>query len=328
MLIQQPAVDVSERVSYRLAGARASRDDAAAAFSSRPPGIGDNADAGSRPLAYAISVPVVGFRVVQRSLAIRASRLLDRIGLAEPAFRVYQRVKARGADPAPAIAPDGLPLPPSQLRYEVIGYTDVDVFLDTGRAQAAVLKEQLRDVLEPPARLLDFGVGCGRVARHWRDPGVQVHGVDYNRRLVAWVQTHLPSMYVTENDLAPPLRYPDGFFDAVYAISVLTHWPADLQVKWMREFRRVLRPGGRLVVTTHGASLGASVVSYVLDDERAQFAAGELVVRNPRSRGSNLCVTYHPPQWVRAHLLDDFEELSWVATEPAFDQDVWVLRAT
>src|SRR4051812_16790723 len=101
-----------------------------------------------------------------RRLALRASDVLDRLRLAEPAFRIYERLKARGAESA--AAEDGLPLPPAHLRFKVIGYAEPEVFLATGAAQAIRIRELLGPALAPGARLLDFGVGCGRIARHWR----------------------------------------------------------------------------------------------------------------------------------------------------------------
>jgi SAM-dependent methyltransferase len=43
------------------------------------------------------------------------------------------------------------------------------------------------------------------------------------------------------------LPYPDGAFDAVIAAGVLEHVPVDYES--LKELRRVLRPGGRLIVT-------------------------------------------------------------------------------
>src|SRR5947208_884804 len=77
------------------------------------------------------------------------------------------------------------------------------------------------------------------------------------------------------NGLAPPLAFDDASFDLVYALSVFTHLTGDLQVAWRDELRRVLRPGGRLLITTHGRSY----VPRLDVEERERFESGELVVR-------------------------------------------------
>jgi SAM-dependent methyltransferase len=48
---------------------------------------------------------------------------------------------------------------------------------------------------------------------------------------------------------ADDLRFPDGHFDRVFCLSVMEHIPRDLWAGCMKEFQRVLRPGGRLVIT-------------------------------------------------------------------------------
>ena len=56
-----------------------------------------------------------------------------------------------------------------------------------------------------------------------------------------------PARYVASpaNDLA----YPDAHFDRVFSLSVMEHIPTAIWGACMREFKRVLRPGGRLVIT-------------------------------------------------------------------------------
>ena len=204
----------------------------------------------------------------------------------------------------------------------VFGTGDAPSFLASGRNQAASLREYLGTALERPGRLLDFGVGCGRVARYWDELELEVHGCDYNDELVGWVEANLPFVQARKNRLEPPLDYPAGYFDVVYTISVFTHLPEGLQVPWMRELARVLVPGGTLLMTTHGERLAGHMLAH----ERTRFEAGELVVRNARAGGSNLCTAYHPPSWVRAHLLDDFDELAWRPAGMGGGQDVWLLR--
>jgi SAM-dependent methyltransferase len=265
---------------------------------------------------------MAGLTRTQRAV-LKSSLLLDRLGVAEQAFHAYERVRAlsgRGGRDA-----DGLPVPPSDLRYLVIGTTDVETFLSTGRDHAAEIRATLAGSgfeVADAQRLLDFGVGCGRIARHWAGAGIEVHGSDYNPRLVAWCEGNLPFVHAAVNGLAPPLRYEPETFDVIYAVSVLTHLPQDLQLAWMREWRRVLRPGGRLLVTIHGDA----TLDNMLPDERARYEAGELVVRHDRSAGSNLCVTYHPWAWVTSRLAEGFDVLSTEGDAPRLgNQDAVVL---
>src|SRR5205085_2658792 len=120
------------------------------------------------------------------------------------------------------------------------------------------------------------------------------HGSDINPRLVAWCASAMPHLRMSLNPLEPPTTYREGRFEAIYAISVFTHLPEPLQHSWMRELTRILRPGGRLLFTTHGHGVARSVL---LPDELARYERGELVVRFGEDAGSNLCSTFHPVAW-------------------------------
>jgi len=248
-----------------------------------------------------------------RGLREPAMRVLDRVSLLRPVYRGYELVQAwRARDAGPAEA-DGLPLPPASLRVAVAGTPDAGWFLESGRRQAAMVSESFArhgTAVGDVDRLLDFGCGCGRVTRHWAAlKGPEIHGSDYNRRLVRWCAANLRFAHFSANALAPPLAHGEESFDAVYGISVVTHLPEGLQRKWLAELARVLRPGGLLLLTTHGTSYAERLTA----DERARYDAGEVIVRWPGVAGTNLCTAFHPEAYVRDRLAPELELLEFSA---------------
>lgn len=167
-------------------------------------------------------------------------------------------------DPAVRIAPDGLPLPPAKLSE---GYglrpdysIDADEYIKGGREQVRRMLEALaregfdpsdRDRFPRGARVLDFGCSSGRMLRHLRDIAEtgEAWGVDIGGPTIAWAQIHLaPPFRFATTTSAPPLPFPTGTFDMIYAGSVFTHI-AELTEAWLLELRRITRPGGMLYLT-------------------------------------------------------------------------------
>ena len=95
-----------------------------------------------------------------------------------------------------------------------------------------------------PIELLDFGCGTGAFLEHLERFG-WVSAVDGDARAVEFCHARGRS----EVRLAPPgepLPFADGTFDLVTTLDVIEH--IDDDVATLRELRRVLRPGGRLLV--------------------------------------------------------------------------------
>jgi SAM-dependent methyltransferase len=258
--------------------------------------------------------------------------VLFRLGLLGPAKRLRDLLwAARFARANRAYlrdgVPDGLPIPPVPLRILVAASPDIAWFLESGRRGAESVRSALERnglALEGAAPILDFGCGCGRVLRHFAALGVAVHGSDLNPKLVTWCRRHLPFGRFETNDLEPPLTFADGRFGLVYALSVFTHLPEALQAAWMQELRRVLRPGGHLVFTTHGARYKGDLGP----EDRERFAAGELVTRRDDRPGSNVCGAYHPEAYVRGHLAQGFTVVDFVPEGATGNpwQDLWLLQ--
>ena len=204
----------------------------------------------------------------------------------------------------------------------VAGTADADWFLRSGRAAYDAIAAHV-----PLAELdsvLDFGCGCGRVTRYWSDFAGSVGGSDVSAKAVDWCRANLPFADFEQNSLAPPLAFDDERFDLVYALSVFTHLTAELQLAWRDELRRVLRPGGRLLLTTHGRSYAPRLDSR----ERDRFEQGELVVRWGDVPGTNLCSAYHPERYVREIFAQGFAFLELVPEGARGNptQDIVLLR--
>jgi SAM-dependent methyltransferase len=178
--------------------------------------------------------------------------------------------------------------------------------------------------MESLGAILDFGCGCGRVARHWKDlRGPELHGTDYDPDLVGWCADNLPFLEANQNQLEPPTQYPAGRFDLVYVISILTHLPEHLGRRWMEEWARIVRPGGLLLFTTHGDVHRR----HLSRRERLRYDAGEVVV-NAGVAGTAACMAHHPRSWVYRHLPPGFEPVSFTPGAPTvgFLQDMYLLR--
>ncbi len=247
---------------------------------------------------------------------------LDRTRLLLPAERLREGWLSLRVHEQEASGPDGLPVPPPRLRLLVDGRTgEADAFLRLGAQMCDAIQGAAAAAGAPAERMraiLDFGCGCGRVARHWRSSfvaqrdtkderweGPEIYGCDYNPELVAWCQANLPNLRATRNELAPPTPYVTGSFDLVYALSVFSHLDEVLQRGWLAEFRRLLRPGGLLVLSV----LGERMRHRLGAEEQQRFDCGEMVVQRPRMAGRNLCTVYHPRSYVEGQLLADFSEV-------------------
>jgi len=204
----------------------------------------------------------------------------------------------------------------------------VDWFLRTGRLGFESLVETLsRNGIEPHdlSSVLDFGCGCGRITRYWKDwTRTRVHGADYNPRLVEWCRRNLPFARFEVNGSEPPLPFAEGELDFVYALSVFTHLSERAQFAWMQEMARIIRSGGHLLLTTHGESY----LDHLPEEDRAAFRSGALVVVEEKAQGTNLCNAFHPAEHVRSRLARGWEVVDFepMGARGNPHQDLFLLR--
>jgi len=110
----------------------------------------------------------------------------------------------------------------------------------------ADLLVELAEALGPDATVLD--VGCGDGARTLANLPAGSIGLDISRRGLALASDAVPDARLLQGEMRSiPLR--DGSVDAITAYHAVFHVPRAAHPDVYREFARVLRPGGTLLMT-------------------------------------------------------------------------------
>ena len=230
-------------------------------------------------------------------------------------------------------ASDDPPLPDSVRRQRVHGDTSADTYLASGAfifgTLRTVLQRNLGKQFADFPRILDWGCGSGRVTRYFRGEPVQVTGVDVDRDNVAWCQKNLPFARFESIPLHPPTALPDAHFDLAIGISIFTHLTESAQFEWLAELRRVVKPGGILLMTYHGQS---AVAAERITPEQAAFVnkRGILDLSNQQydadlPETDYYRNTFHSDAYIRQEWGKSFEIVDLLPSE-LFVQDLAVLR--
>ncbi len=250
---------------------------------------------------------------------------------------VARRLEDPLADELTLTGDDGLPVPPhwliqtvspgpAQQRFEEGGHLAAKVF-------AQVIGERLAELRRP--MVMDFGCGCGRVARALpQHMACDLTGCDLTEAAVEWCRRNLEGHYMLSSE-NPPLPLPGERFDVLYAVSVLTHLDEHHQDAWLEEWRRMIKPGGLALVTYRGEGFLAKAESQAGPQrrERIEELWGE--------DGFGFTATdfwegvfpafyggaYHRDSYVREHWGRSFEvEDLLPATQTGLVQDLAVMR--
>jgi len=137
---------------------------------------------------------------------------------------------------------------------------------------AAVARRRLG---ERELDLLDFGTGVGNAVPYLAEhlPRARLTCLDISEESVAIARERFPGMaqYCTFD--GGQLPFPDASFDLLYTACVFHHIPHAEHPALLREFHRVLRPGGALVIFEHNPynPLTQRAVSTCPFDENAQL---------------------------------------------------------
>lgn len=129
---------------------------------------------------------------------------------------------------------------------------DEEGFLATAagvvRAVECEFKRLPADANRKSWRALEIGCGPGRLMKPLSAHFGEIHGVDVSDAMIGIARERLrgiPHAHVHATDGASLDRFADDSFEMVYSYAVFQHIPSREVVReYMREIRRVLKPGG------------------------------------------------------------------------------------
>ena len=151
---------------------------------------------------------------------------------------------------------DALPLPEPERRERVHGSRHEATFRLEGFSAYRKLEKALGRVgctFDDCPRILDWGCGCGRVARYFAgNRNSSLFGVDIDADNIEWCRRNLPFGTFSTIPLHPEPAASAEKFSLILGISVFTHLREDVMLEWLECLNRMLDPnGGLAMVSVH-----------------------------------------------------------------------------
>jgi ubiquinone/menaquinone biosynthesis C-methylase UbiE len=109
--------------------------------------------------------------------------------------------------------------------------------------------ENLVQYVSPGEKILDLGCGSGRLLEILKDKNIDYFGIDGSENLIKIAKRNYPDFKFQIADVFD-LPFPNNFFDKIFSIRVLMQIPSkEFRLQFLKEAKRVLKPGGLLVLT-------------------------------------------------------------------------------
>jgi len=98
-------------------------------------------------------------------------------------------------------------------------------------------------------KILDLGCGNGRYYDLLKEKQIEYIGLDSSEKMIGSAKERYPGLNFQTGD-ALGMPFPDNFFDKVFSIAVLHHFPSErIRIKSLNEAKRVLKKDGLLILT-------------------------------------------------------------------------------
>jgi 2-polyprenyl-3-methyl-5-hydroxy-6-metoxy-1,4-benzoquinol methylase len=158
------------------------------------------------------------------------------------------------------------------------------------------LKLVLQNLPVEGRRILDAGCGDGRLAHDISQKGHEVTGIDLLDVSIGYAEQLVPeaSFYVADlrEDLSPILKINEESFDAVVLVEVYEHIPPDDCPVVLKNLGRLLKTGGKIIVSVPSKVLPLSRLhyrhfsegSFVSELEQAGFFVEKMIYQHNARR--------------------------------------------
>jgi SAM-dependent methyltransferase len=237
-------------------------------------------------------------------------------------------------------------MPPQPLRERVSGSSDPNWFHGSGTLTISEWRRALASqdrTFSDFGTIVDFGCGCGRTLRHLiglLSPHQQLVGLDPDAEAVRWVAGNLPGVQAFAlSELPPAQNLLPNTADLILSHSVFTHLPEDVQLAWLSELARLLKPGGLLLASIHGLKVveeyAQSLRNLGLDSSAAHFITEfnsrgffHVVGKNEFEKvlPSYYGAAFHDVSYIQKNWETEFRLRAWLPTFALNHQDVLILE--
>lgn len=150
--------------------------------------------------------------------------------------------------------------------------------------------------------VLDAGTGTGNIAIELLARGARVTGTDFTESALELCRHKAPAGTFLFADLSKPLPFEDETFEHAICINVVHLLDEESRALAMTQFRRVVKPGGRVVVTVFAEGFNTFRVYWeTLRRHREMYGTLETIGRGIRLLFTTARIFYYVSQIPRNH---------------------------
>ena len=157
-----------------------------------------------------------------------------------------------------------------------------------GRSKPATpVRKFCQRYLAPGDPVLDLGCGLGRNAHYLAAQAYDVSGVDLSEAAVTFCRQRFARFGLSgtfKQGSFDQIPFPDDSYSGIVCVAALDHVPIEQARAAMEEMRRVLRPGGSILLTFDPPDQDEDLL-----DEATVLADGTLRFDGPRSERHVVC---------------------------------------